>query len=115
MTYLEFATLVTGIEISEGVTIPAAYFQFEKETAKEPPFICYYYAGSNDVMADNSNYARVRPVIVELYTDNKDFALEKIVENVFISHDIPFYKMEAYIESEKMYQITYNMEVVING
>lgn len=115
MTYLEFATLIKGIEISEGVTIPAAYFQFEKDTAKEPPFICYYYAGSNDVMADNKNYARVRPVIVELYTDNKDFALEKTVEDVFIANDIPFSKMEAYIESEKMYQITYNMEVVING
>lgn len=115
MTYLEFATMLQGIEVSEGETIPVAYFQFEKDTAKPPPFICYYYAGSDDVMADNVNYQRIRPVIVELYTDNKDFTLEKKVEDTFIANKIPFVKAEAYISGEKMYQITYNMEVVING
>lgn len=115
MTYLDFASIIKGIEISEGVYIPVAYYQFTKDTAKEPPFICYYYTGSNDVMADNKNYQRVRPVVVELYTDNKDFDLEKKVEDKLIENEIPFSKTEAYISSEKMYQITYYMEVVING
>ena len=115
MTHLQFATMLKGIEIAEGVNIPVAYYEFEQATEKGPPFICYFEAGSDDVMADNVNYQRVRSMIVELYTDYKDFALEKKVEDTFITNGIKFSKSEAYISSEKMFQITYNMEVVING
>ena len=107
--------MLKGIEIAEGVNIPVAYYEFEQATEKGPPFICYFEAGSDDVMADNVNYQRVRSMIVELYTDYKDFALEKKVEDAFITNGIKFSKSEAYISSEKMFQITYSMEVVING
>ena len=78
MTRLEFAQMLQGIEIAEGVSIPVAYYEFEQATEKGPPFICYYETGSNDFIADNKNYQRIRPFVVELYTDNKDFALEKL-------------------------------------
>lgn len=115
MTRLEFAQMLQGIEIAEGEPIPVAYYEFEQATAKGPPFICYFEAGSNDFIADNKNYQRIRPMVVELYTDDKDFSLEKKVEDTLIENEIVFTKSEAYIDTERMYQISYNMEVVING
>lgn len=115
MTVLQFAQILQGIEIAEGENIPVAYYEFEQATAKGPPFICYFEAGSNDFIADNQNYQRIRPMVVELYTDNKDFSLEKKVEDALIANELVFTKSEAYIESERMFQISYNMEVVLNG
>lgn len=115
MTRLEFAQMLQGIEIAEGVSIPVAYYEFEQATEKGPPFICYYETGSNDFIADNKNYQRIRPFVVELYTDNKDFALEKKVEDTFIANEIVFTKAETYLTGERMFLITYDTEVVING
>lgn len=95
--------------------LPNAYHHFSKKTAKEPPFICFYYPGDNDFKADNINYGRINLLTIELYTDNKDFELEKNVEAVLMQHDMVFAKSEAFISSQKMYMTTYEMEVIING
>lgn len=97
------------------VGVPVAYYQFSNDTAKEPPFICYYYPNDDDFSADNINYARINQLVIELYTDNKDFALESQLETVLIQHDMYFDKTEVYIDDEKMYMITYTMEVLINA
>lgn len=98
--------------------IPVAYSHFEKDEenpAPEPPFICFYYPGSDDLMADNLNYATITPLTAELYTNNKDFALEAKLEAIFRRYELPFGRSEAYISKEQMYQITYNTEVLINA
>ena len=69
MTYTDVASMI------EAVGIPYAYYSFEEGTGIQPPFITFYYSGDADVKADNINYALVRPLIIELYTDEKDFAL----------------------------------------
>ena len=98
--------------------LPYAYYQFDPDPNNpppDPPFICFYYPYDNDVKADDINYARINHLIVELYTDNKDFTVEGTVEAVLLSYALPFSKTESYVDTEKMYQITYEMEVVING
>lgn len=97
------------------VGVPVAYYQFSNDTAKEPPFICYYYPNDDDFSADNINYARINQLVIELYTDNKDFTLESQLETVLIQHDMYFNKTEVYIDDEKMYMVTYTMEVLINA
>jgi hypothetical protein len=109
MTYKEIATLV------DGIGYPYAYYQFEKETAKDPPFICFYYPENNDFLADNTNYAHITELTIELYTDNKDFAAEAAVEDALTTAGIVYEKDETYIDSERMYMITYTTEVLING
>ena len=37
---------------------PAAYDHFPEDTAKAPPYICYYYPASDDFPADNCNYVK---------------------------------------------------------
>lgn len=97
------------------VGVPVAYYQFSNDTAKEPPFICYYYPNDDDFSADNINYARINQLVIELYTDNKDFTLESQLETVLIQHDMYFNKTEVHIDDEKMYMVTYTMEVLINA
>lgn len=109
MTFKEIATMISGIGL------PNAYYQFDKDHPTAPPFICFYYPNSDDLIADNINYSRIEALVIELYTDNKRFDLESTVEAALIANELPFEKTEVYIDSERMYQITYNTEVVING
>ena len=109
MTYREIDDLVASIGL------PYAYYEFRDGTGIAPPFICFFYPDSNDFMADDKNYQAIRPLTLELYTDNKDFALEALVENALTSAELPFTRTEEYIDTERMFQITYDTEVVING
>lgn len=119
MTYLEFAQMVGSVPLAvvdeEQTYVPFAYYQFTQETAKEPPFICYYFTNDNDFGADNINYQAIRTAVIELYTDNKDFTLEAAVETLLKNNEMRFTKNEAYISSEKMYLVTYETEVVISN
>lgn len=108
MTYSE----VNGIVAEMG--FPYAYYQFNRKTAKAPPFICFYYPGSDDFIADDANYVGIRQTIVELYTKEKDFTAEKTVEDTLKKYELPYRKTETYIDTEKMYMVAYYTEVIIN-
>lgn len=119
MTYLEFSQMVGSVPLAtvDNVTtyVPYAYYQFTEDTAKPCPFICYYFTASDDFGADNINYQAIRQAVIELYTDNKDFALEAAVENLLTANEMRYTKSETFIDSEKMHMTVYNMEVIING
>ena len=109
MTYAEISQMISA------VGIPYAYHHFEEDSGQQPPFITFYYQGDNDLVADNTNYAAIRPLTIELYTDNKDFALEAAVESVLTANDLAFSRTEVFIDSEQMYMVTYYTEVIINA
>lgn len=109
MTYKEIAKMV------EEIGYPYAYYQFDEGTAKAPPFICFYYPQRDDFLADDSNYSQITELVIELYTDNKDFTAEAAVEAALEAAEIVYEKDEAYIDSERMYMITYTTEVTINA
>lgn len=101
-------------QMIESTGIPSAYRQFTKATAKEPPFICFYYPGDHDMIADNVNFATINELIVELYTDNKDFNAEAVVEAALKDAGLSWSRQETYIDAEKMYMVAYSTEVLIN-
>lgn len=107
MTYKDVANVVKSFGI------PYAYNVFRD--TQELPYCVFLYPGNNDVMGDNSNYQTVVLVRIELYTAEKDFTLESTVESALLANDMPFSKMEDYIEQERMYMVTYESEVSING
>ena len=109
MTYAEISQMISA------VGIPYAYHHFEEGSGQQPPFITFYYQGDNDFIADNINYQAIRPMTLELYTDNKDFALEAAVESVLTANDLAFSRTEVFIDSEQMYMVTYYTEVIINA
>ena len=109
MTTQEVATMVAEIGI------PSAYYQFPDNTEQTTPFVCFFYSGDNDFKADDSNYQKIEHLIIELYTDNKDFALEHTVESVLASHGMVWTRDEEWIESERMLEVVYEMDVVITS
>lgn len=109
MTYTEVATMVKSIGL------PFAYYQFPEGTGQAPPFVVYFYSESNDVFADGTNYQKKPVLNIELYTSEKDFETEAVVEKILNDNGLTYYREENYIDSEKLYQIAYEMEVIING
>ncbi len=109
MTYKQIASMVSSIGL------PYAYYQFPDETAQVPPFVVFFFTDTNDVFADDTNYQRIATLNIELYTDEKDFSTETTVEQILTNNNLTYYKEENYIDSEKMWQIAYEMEVIING
>lgn len=107
MTYEDVAKMV------DSIGVPFSYYQFPEGTEQACPFVCFYFSGSNDLAADNTNYQRIRPLIIELYTDNKDFALESTVEAVLNQNGLVYARDEVFIDSEKMNMVTYTTEIVI--
>lgn len=107
MTYKQVATMV------ESIGVPYAYYQFPNGTDQACPFVCFYFTGSDDLAADNTNYQRIRPLTIELYTDNKDFALEETVESVLNGAGLVYSRDEAWIDSERMNMVAYTTDIII--
>lgn len=91
--------------------LPFAYDHFAEGESPEPPFICYLLPGSDNFSADGRVYFKINEVRVELYTDYKDLALEKKLEDVLDAHGIFYGKSETWIESEKLYEVLYSFEM----
>lgn len=109
MTYKEIAEMISL------VGVPYAYYQFPEDTPQTPPFICFFYSNSDDVFGDDTNYQKILQLNIELYTNVKNFTLESAIEDVLKQNGLTYYKEENYLDSEKLYQIAYEMEVIING
>lgn len=107
MTYKELATMITGIGL------PNAYDHFPEGQGPNPPFICFYFEGSDDLAADDTNYQRIRPLTVELYTDNKDFSTEETVEAALNGAGLVYSRSETYIDSERLYEVAYTTDIII--
>lgn len=109
MTTQEIASMI------ESIGLPFAYYQFDEDTGQQPPFICFFYPEDNDVLADNTNYVKVNRLVIELYTDNKDFALEAAVEAALTGAGLVYSRSEEKLDDEKMYEVIYTTEVIINA
>lgn len=107
MTYAEVSTMINSIGL------PYAYYQFPEGTAQACPFICFFFDNSNDLAADNTNYQRIRPLSIELYTDNKDFELEETVETALNNAGLVYSREESYLKTERMYMVTFMTDIVI--
>jgi len=107
MTTKEVASMVNEIGV------PSAYYQFREGTGQQPPFVCFFFSGDNDMKADDSNYAKIERLVIEVYTANKDFTLESTVESVLASHGMVWERDETHLGDEDMYEIIYQMDVVL--
>lgn len=109
MTYEQISNMIKSLGV------PYAYYQFNVGTQIAPPYIVFYYSENDDFMADNTNYATIKHLVIELYTKEKDFALETLIGATLNSHELPYAQFESYIDSEKLYMNTFESEVIING
>lgn len=89
---------------------PVAYSSFT--TSPSPPFITYHFSYSNDVMADNINYAEISNFQIELYTKTKDLTAEGKMKAKLRELELPFSKVEAWLEEDKLHQIIYEIQLI---
>lgn len=90
---------------------PVAYSRFAEGNVPEPPFITYYYPGTENFSADGIVYMPINEVDVELYDVKKNLEAEQQIEAFLTSNKIFYEKLEYYIESEKMIQVIYEFEL----
>ena len=69
------------LDILKSTGFPCAYDHFAEGEAPEPPFLCYLLPGSDNFSADGKVYYRISEVRVELYTDQKNLAAERKLED----------------------------------
>lgn len=107
MTPAEVKTMI------EAVGIPSAYYQFAENTGQQPPFICHFFGSTNDMAADNTNYARIERLNIELYTDAKDFELEARLETILNANELVFTKESTFLDDERMHETVYTTDVLL--
>jgi len=107
MTYQQIANMI------ESIGLPATYYQFANNTWQQPPFICYYFDSSDGFAADDQIYAEDTELTIELYTETKDFYLEQAVKSALNAAGLPWSRTEAWINSERMFQVTFTTSVIV--
>ena len=105
MTYEEINAMMAEMGL------PYAYHHFAEGESPEPPFLLFLSPGENTFGADNLMYFKSKQIAIELYTDLKSPETEEIIESVLTAHKIYYAKEETFIESEKLYEVIYEMEV----
>lgn len=98
----------------KSIGLPVAYHHFEEGQEPAKPYIVYLYPGTDNFAADGIVYQAINELNIELYTEKKDIEAEKKVEAVLKEHGFFYEKTETYLTSEKMFEVLYETEVLIN-
>ena len=90
--------------------IPVAYIHFDVRQNVVPPFIAYRENTPETFKADGRTYYRPYEFEIELVTEKKDVALEKTIEELLNTNNIPYDKSdEVWDEDEKIYHNFYEI------
>ena len=96
------------LDSENGIKIPYSHFDFDREV--EPPHLMSTEIDSDNFIADNKIYFEKCNARLELTTDSRDRELEKRVEEEIL-FDIIWEKEVTYIQSEKVWNISYFFEI----
>lgn len=106
------------LEILRSTGIPVTYFQWPMDDPANPvpalPYMVYYIPTTRTEPADDHIWQKIGSLRVELYSSEKDFDLEELVESILDQHFL-WQKEEIYLSSEHMYEVLYIMEVTLDG
>ena len=98
-------------EMMQEIGLPYAYQHFAEGESPNPPFTIFLSPGEHTFGAEDLMYISFKTLHIELYTDEKSPEAEERVEEVLHQHNLYYTKTEAWIESEKLYEILYELEV----
>ncbi|MBR6113933.1 MAG: hypothetical protein IKQ10_02010 [Oscillospiraceae bacterium] len=94
-----------------GLGVPYAYRKFKGRDVQAPPYITYYIEREQFYGPDSGCRLKKSSVVIELYTDHKDFALEGQLEAILAPDD--FEKSEDFDETDELYRITFVTELTL--
>lgn len=89
--------------------VPFTFHHWEKPPAM--PYGVYFDDSTNNFEADDTAYVVIRRFNIELYVRQRDPALERRLEDILTAAGLYWDKDPAYIESERFYQVAYEVEV----
>lgn len=95
--------------------MPVTYLQWNEGAVPELPYICYYLPTSDNFGADNGVYQKISNLNVELYTATKEPGTEAELESVLAGLCGYWNKSETFLDSENMYEVLYQSEVLVDG
>lgn len=102
-------TLIELKQILDTTGYPVAYSHFNEP--KKTPFITYLFTYSSNFHADNKVHKQIENVDIELYTSKKDLHAEETLERLLNQNELPYNKVETFIDSERVYQIIYEVRL----
>ena len=105
MTYEEINEMMVEMGL------PYAYHHFAEGESPQPPFLLFLSPGEDTFSADNIAYHSFKRLDIELSTDKKNPTLEEEIEAVLTQHEIYYTKSEAWIASENMYEVLYEITI----
>lgn len=95
--------------------LPNTYYSWPESQVPALPYLVWYLPSSDNFPADDKVYKRVDTLNIELYTKTKDFLKEQAVEAVLDANNMVWDKVETYLDDEHMYEVLYEMEIIIDG
>lgn len=114
MTYEQIYTMLSTIDQGGTVGyIPAAENAWPIGEVPAFPYIVFTYPENDDIIADNYNYVKRVQLNIELYTENFDPSMAKLVEDTLDTKRLSYQKTTTWLDSEKMYQTLYITEVIL--
>ena len=99
------------VAMVEEIGLPFAYDHFAEGQSPEPPFLVFLFPESRNFAADGVAYYKKNKLHLELYTEYKSVELEGQIEAVLERHGIFYGKSVTWIETERLYEVLYGMEV----
>lgn len=96
------------LDNEDKIKIPYSHYDFDREV--EPPHLMSTEIDSDNFIADNIIYFEKSNTRLELTTDTRDRSLEKRVEKEIL-YDIVWKKQVAYIQSERVWNVSYFFEI----
>ena len=104
MTYLDLMEALRELDLD------VAYGEFKQSTS--PPFAIVLENENDDMYADNLNYKKITSCSIEYYNDIKHPPTEELIEDKLKELKLSYTKRETIIESESMYQIVYDLQII---
>ena len=102
------------VEMLNETGLPLSYDHFAEGESPEPPFLIFLFPRSDNFSADGRVYKKINELNIELYTNLKQPELEARIEAVLDEHEIFYNKSEVWIAEERLYEVLYSTEVLIN-
>jgi hypothetical protein len=102
-------------KIIKSIGLPYSYYQFAENSAPKLPYLVFYYPLTRNVFSDDTVFAEIDDLNIELYTSKKDFKTEEKVESVLKENGFLFDKSESYLTDENMFEVLYETSCVIDA
>ena len=103
MTLSEMKTLL------EETHLPVSFSSVPLDQNTARPYICYFQDEDRNFAADGIVYYSRRYIVVRLYTDYRDETSEGLIEAALA--EMYWQKSISFLNDEKLYEITYDIEV----